>query len=160
VKVVLIDRPSLELQYSGGNAELSFARRNQAEAAYVIWDECVLEESESLKPQSLCVVGSTKAARLKRIKPGFFDPPTGRPIFVPGFHCLQILVIGLRVRRCRVGRGRVPLSHDFPLSPERKSGVEKPLSTPLYRLRLVLSRSWLTDRPHSLPPWIRGTSYF
>ena len=79
----------------------------------MIWDESVLEESESLKPESLCVVGSTKAARLKRIKPGFFHLPTGRPIFVPGFHCLQILVTGLRVRRCRAGRSRLPLSHDF-----------------------------------------------
>jgi hypothetical protein len=79
----------------------------------VIWDESVLEESESLKPESLCVVGSTKAARLKRIKPGFFHLPTGRPIFVPGFHCLQIFVTGLRVHRCRAGRSRLPLSHDF-----------------------------------------------
>jgi hypothetical protein len=34
--------------------------------------------------------------RLKRIKPGFFNPPGGRPIFVPGFHWLKILVIGRR----------------------------------------------------------------
>jgi hypothetical protein len=31
---------------------------------------------------------------LKRIKPGFFNPPGGRPIFVPGFHWLQVLVVG------------------------------------------------------------------
>ena len=37
-----------------------------------------------------------KAARLKRIKPGYFNPPTGRPIFVPGFNWLQILVTGLK----------------------------------------------------------------
>jgi hypothetical protein len=34
--------------------------------------------------------------RLKRIKPGYFNPPTGRPIFVPGFNWLQILVTGMR----------------------------------------------------------------
>lgn len=70
--------------------------QSQQEAAYVIWDESVLEKSESLKAEGLCEVRSTKAARLKRIKPGYFNPPTGRPIFVPGFNWLQILVTGLR----------------------------------------------------------------
>ena len=37
---------------------------------------------------------SSKALRLKRIKPGYFNPPGGRPVFVPGFHWLNILVIG------------------------------------------------------------------
>ena len=44
----------------------------QKETAYVIWDESVLEKSESLKAEGLCAVRSTKAARLKRIKPGYF----------------------------------------------------------------------------------------
>ena len=39
--------------------------------AYVIWDESVLEKSESLRAEGLCAVRSSKAARLKRIKPGF-----------------------------------------------------------------------------------------
>lgn len=64
--------------------------------AYVIWDESVLEKSESLKAEGLCAVRSTKAARLKRIKPGYFHPPSDRPIFVPGFHWLQVLVTGLK----------------------------------------------------------------
>jgi hypothetical protein len=68
----------------------------QKEAAYVIWDESVLEKSESLQAEGLCAVRSTKAARLKRIKPGYFNPPTGRPIFVPGFNWLQILVTGMK----------------------------------------------------------------
>jgi preprotein translocase subunit SecG len=70
--------------------------REQSEAAYVIWDESVLEKSESLKAERLCAVRSTKAARLKRIKPGYFNPPSGRPIFVPGFNWLQLLVTGLQ----------------------------------------------------------------
>ena len=65
------------------------------EEAYVIWDESVLEKAESLQVEGLCAVRSTKAVRLKRIKPGYFNPPTGRPIFVPGFNWLQILVTGL-----------------------------------------------------------------
>lgn len=40
------------------------------QAAYVIWDESVLEKNESLKAEGLCAVRSSKAARLKRIKPG------------------------------------------------------------------------------------------
>lgn len=63
---------------------------------YVIWDESVLEKSESLRAEHLCAVRSTKAARLKRIKPGYFNPPGGRPIFVPGFNWFQLLVTGLQ----------------------------------------------------------------
>jgi Transposase DDE domain len=66
------------------------------EAVYVIWDESVLEKSESLQAERLCAVRSTKAVRLKRIKPGYFNPPGGRPIFVPGFNWLQLLVTGMK----------------------------------------------------------------
>jgi len=68
----------------------------EREVAYAIWDESVLEKPESLKAEGLCAVRSTKATRLKRIKPGYFNPPTGRPIFVPGFNWLQVLVTGLQ----------------------------------------------------------------
>ncbi len=68
----------------------------QKEEAYVIWDESVLEKSESLKAEGLCAVRSTQAVRLKRIKPGYFNPPTGRPIFVPGINWLQVLVTGIQ----------------------------------------------------------------
>ena len=64
------------------------------ELPLVIWDESVLEKPESLKAERLCAVRSSKAQRLKRIKPGYFNPPGGRPIFVPGFNWLQVLVIG------------------------------------------------------------------
>jgi hypothetical protein len=70
--------------------------KGQKEEVYGIWDESVLEKSESLKAERLCAVRSTKAARLKRIKPGYFNPPTGRPIFVPGFNWLQLLVTGMK----------------------------------------------------------------
>lgn len=64
--------------------------------ALVIWDESEQEKPESLKAEGLCPVRSSKAARLKRIKPGFFNPPGGRPIFVPGFHWLQLIVVGMQ----------------------------------------------------------------
>ena len=68
----------------------------QKDDIFVIWDESVLEKSESLKAEGLCAVRSTKAARLKRIKPGYFNPPTDRPIFVPGINWLQVLVTGMK----------------------------------------------------------------
>lgn len=77
--------------------------QNTDQVAYVLWDESVLEKPESLKAARLCAVRSSKAARLKRIKPGYFNPPGGRPICVPGFHWLQIVVVGLR--------GRLTLAH-------------------------------------------------
>ncbi len=61
-----------------------------------IWDESVLEKAESLALEGLCPVKSSKAVRLKRIKPGFFNPPGGRPVFVPGYHWLQILMLGMQ----------------------------------------------------------------
>ena len=73
------------------------------EDVYAIWDESVIEKSESLKAEGLCAVRSSKAARLKRIKPGYFNPPGGRPIFVPGMNWLQVLVAG--------PRGCVTLAH-------------------------------------------------
>jgi hypothetical protein len=63
--------------------------------ALVVWDESDLEKAESLKLEGLCAVRSSKARRLKRIKPGYYNPPGGRPIFVPGYHWLQMLVLGM-----------------------------------------------------------------
>jgi len=73
-------------------AELS----DRGETVLAIWDESILEKAESLHLEGLCAVRSTKAVRLKRIKPGFFNPPGGRPICVPGYHWLQVLVCGMQ----------------------------------------------------------------
>lgn len=70
------------------------------EEALVIWDESEQEKPESLAAEGLCPVRSSKAARLKRIKPGYFNPPGGGPIFVPGFHWLQVIVVGMRGAPC------------------------------------------------------------
>ncbi len=74
--------------------ERVFSLLDPQEDIYAIWDESVLEKPESLKAEGLCAVRSSKAARLKRIKPGYFNPPGGRPIFVPGINWLQVLVAG------------------------------------------------------------------
>jgi len=65
------------------------------EEALVLWDASVLEKPESVKAEGLCTVRSTKAARLKRIKPGFYNPPGGRPVFVPGMEWLCLMLAGL-----------------------------------------------------------------
>jgi hypothetical protein len=62
--------------------------------ALLVWDESVLEKAESLALEGLCAVRSTVAARLRRIKPGFYNPPGGRPVFVPGLNWLSVLLFG------------------------------------------------------------------
>jgi hypothetical protein len=66
------------------------------EEALLLWDESVLEKPESTEAHGLCSVRSSKAARLKRIRPGFYHPPGGPPVFVPGLHWLALLLIGRR----------------------------------------------------------------
>ncbi len=61
----------------------------------VVWDESVIEKAESIALEGLCAVRSSKARRLKRIKPGYFNPSGGRPVCVSGYHWLQVLVMGL-----------------------------------------------------------------
>jgi len=70
-------------------------RLHPQDDVYVIWDESVIEKPESLKAERLCAVRSSKAHRLKRIKPGYYNPPGGRPIFVPGLNWLQIVISGM-----------------------------------------------------------------
>lgn len=67
---------------------------SRGKTTLVVWDESVLEKAESLKLEGLGPVRSTKAARLKRIKPGYYNPPGGRPVFVPGMNWLAVLVLG------------------------------------------------------------------
>ena len=59
------DRRLMELEAAG-------------ETVLAIWDESVLEKPESAALEGLCPVRSSKAARLKRIKPGYYRPPGDR----------------------------------------------------------------------------------
>ena len=61
-----------------------------------IWDESVLEKPESVALEELCPVRSSKAARLKRIKPGYYNPPGGPPVFVLGMQWLTVMVAGMQ----------------------------------------------------------------
>ena len=78
-------------------AELSLAQlRERDQTAPAIWDESVLEKPESIALEGLGPVRSSKAARLKRIKPGYYHPPGGRPVFVHGMQWLTVMVAGMQ----------------------------------------------------------------
>ncbi len=78
-------------------AEQSLSHLEQREElALAIWDESVLEKPESIALEGLCPVRSSKAARLKRIKPGYYNPPGGPPVFVPGLQWLTVMVAGMQ----------------------------------------------------------------
>ena len=71
-------------------------RLGEKEEAVVVWDESVWEKPESIASEGLCAVRSSKAQRLKRIKKGYYNPPGGRPIHVPGLHWVCLLVVGMK----------------------------------------------------------------
>lgn len=64
------------------------------EDGLLIWDDSILEKAESIALEGLCAVRSSVAARLKRIKPGYFNPPGGKPVFVPGLQWICVLLLG------------------------------------------------------------------
>lgn len=58
-------------QYLWQQADSRLERLEQEEeTALLLWDARVLEKPESIKGEGLCAVRSSKARRLKRIKPG------------------------------------------------------------------------------------------
>lgn len=70
--------------------------QDQHQVGVLLWDESVVEKPESIRSEGLCGVRSSKAKRLKRIKPGFFNPPGGKPVHVPGFEWMGLLLAGLK----------------------------------------------------------------
>lgn len=70
--------------------------RADGQEALLVWDDSVLEKSESDHHPDLCRVRSSKARRLTRIRKGFYRPPrTGAPLSVAGLHWVGLLVCGL-----------------------------------------------------------------
>lgn len=70
------------------------ALETAGETPLLIWDTSVLEKPESLASPDLGSVRSSKAHRLTRLKPGVYHPP-GRPLFVPGWRWIGLLLVGL-----------------------------------------------------------------
>lgn len=59
-----------------------------------LWDQSVWEKPESIALEGLGSVVSAKAKRLKRIRKGYYNPPGGPPVIVPGLNWLGLLLIG------------------------------------------------------------------
>lgn len=66
----------------------------RAHGVLVLWDGSAWEKPESITLEGLCSVRSAKAARLKRIRKGYYTPPGGPPVFVPGMQWLGLLLMG------------------------------------------------------------------
>ncbi len=62
--------------------------------ALLLWDDSQLEKPESWFLEGLCSVFSSKAKRLIRMKPGFYNPPTSR-VCVPGFKWSGVMLSAL-----------------------------------------------------------------
>jgi hypothetical protein len=92
----------------------------EGEVALVVWDESVWEKPESLHSEGLSAVRSSQAQRLKRIKRGFYNPPGGHPVFVPGLNWISLLVLGLSGVPCLAAmrwwstRGKFATTKDIP----------------------------------------------
>jgi Transposase DDE domain len=82
-------------EYLWQQADARLVELEQRESpALLLWDESVVEKPESIKLEGLCAVRSSKARRLKRIKPGYYNPPGGPPICVPGMHWITLVLLG------------------------------------------------------------------
>ncbi len=66
-----------------------------SDEALLLWDESIQEKPESLQAEGLCAVRSSKAARLLRIKKGYYTPPTKQAVHVPGLRWVNLLLCGL-----------------------------------------------------------------
>lgn len=130
----------------------------QGEEALFIWDGVGLEKPESLKAEGLCAVRSSKAARLTRVKKGYYCPP-GAPIFVPGLHGIGGLLAGRKKRQgapllsiLRWWTSRGPLA-----SFEKDEGC---------KLLRSLSQRWgrrlthVFDRNYCGGPWLGALRHF
>jgi len=118
--------------------------------ALVLWDESVWEKPESQQSEGLSSVRSSKARRLKRIKPGFYNPPGGRPICVPGLNWISLLVVGMQ--------GRPSLAAMRWWSTRGKFATTKVI--PRQRLLKLSARWWgqavihVWDRGYGNGPWL------
>ncbi len=110
------------------------------ETPLLIWDTSVLEKPESIASPDLGAVRSSKAQRLTHIKPGFYHPPS-RPLFVPGWRWIGLLLVGLS------GASGPPCVADMrvaPLVDDARPTCQRPQSRP--------ARPPASLRPDLAPP--------
>lgn len=123
--------------------------KRAGEEALVVWDESVLEKAGSLTLEGLCAVRSSVARWLKRIKRGFYTPPSA-PIFVPGMQWIGVLVIGMsgppEVAAMRWWTNRGELASD------KRSEEEKLLVECVHGWGRAVLHVW--DRGFAGAPWL------
>lgn len=134
---------------------LAEARRQQLtdakEEALVLWDESVIEKNESRKLDGLCPVRSSKAKRCLSVKPGFYRPPTTKPVFVPGMHWVGLLLCGLR------GVPTLVCLRWWSSRGESKTSARKVQTSLLTRCANIWGKSVLHvfDRGYTGSPWLQ-----
>jgi len=122
------------------------------EDGLVIWDGTVLEKPESLAPEGLCAVRSSKAVRLTHVKKGYYHPP-GAPIFVPGMHGIGLVLAG---RQASLGPPSL-IAMRWWTSRGARASHEKDENCKLLRL---MTRWWgrrvvhVFDRGYASGPWL------
>ena len=84
------------INYLGLQAQVYAQQLLKKELVLLLWDESVQEKPESLESEGLCAVRSSKAQRLLRIKKGYYEPPTRKPVHVPGLRWVGLLLSGLK----------------------------------------------------------------
>ena len=77
------------------NARLEELEEQQHQAL-CIWDGSVLEKAESEKVEGQYSVRSSKAKRLRKLKPGLFNQLSGPPIVVRGMEWTGVVLAGLK----------------------------------------------------------------
>ena len=88
---VLIER----FLWERANERLEQLEQQQSQAL-CIWDGSVLEKAESEKVEGLCTVRSSKAKRLRKLKPGLFNQLSGPPIVVRGMEWTGVVLAGFK----------------------------------------------------------------
>jgi hypothetical protein len=71
------------------------ALQEAGEVVLAVWDGSFFEKPESRTGTEWCPLRSAKARRLRRHRKGFWLPPSGPPIRVPGLHWHGITVLGM-----------------------------------------------------------------
>jgi hypothetical protein len=69
--------------------------KSEGKQVLCIHDGSRLEKPESEQTEGLCTVLSSKAKRLRKIRPGVWNPPAGKPITVLGLEWTGVIVIGM-----------------------------------------------------------------
>jgi hypothetical protein len=128
------------------------------EEGLVIWDGTVLEKPESLAPEGLCAVSSSKAVRLTHRKSGSSHRP-GAAIFVPGMPGIGLVLAG---RQASLGPASV-IALRWCTSRGALASSEKEENCKLLRLT---SRWWgrrvlhVFDRGYASGPWLAALRGF